>query len=189
MIGNSKYVPLLPEHGVNLLMWGDDDQSFIQLFQECWKRIPEEDRLRIAKLLKHGNRGTAPKIEISDCWCGCDKINAQVRGTGQYITDIRFSASAFRLFPRGASQFIISHELAHVFQKARGQLPGGVGDVSEDDNEDEADQIANNWGFDQFELDFINLWVDRCGLAEACEKANRLIHEHSDLDTRDLYGS
>ena len=67
---------------------------------------------------------------------------AQVGSNGMVL---RFSAEDFMVFPDKIAQRIIAHELAHVFQKATGRLPGGQ---NEDENEDDANRIADSWGFD-----------------------------------------
>jgi hypothetical protein len=92
---------------------------------------------------------------------------AQVGSNGMVL---RFSADDFMVFPNKIAQWIIAHELAHVFQKATGRLPGGQ---SEGENEDDANRIAHGWGFDNTAVLMLKLLIQERQLS--VEKAVRKI--------------
>lgn len=47
--------------------------------------------------------------------------------------------------PERAIAWLIAHELAHMYQKVQGKSPGGE---TKDQNEDDANAIAIEWGFE-----------------------------------------
>jgi hypothetical protein len=84
---------------------------------------------------------------------------AQVGGNGMTL---RFSADDFMVFPDKIAQWIIAHELAHVFQKATGRVPGG-----QNENEDDANRIAHGWGFDNAPVLMLKLLIQERQLSVA----------------------
>src|SRR4029077_20297246 len=101
-----------------------------------------------------------PCIELSDLWRDTEKAFAQVTAVG---FEIKFSRSAFEVLPERAAKFLIAHELAHVYQKAIGIKPGGA---SEDQNENDANNLASTWGFDEIGLHDVERLLQRFRLAE-----------------------
>lgn len=85
--------------------------------------------------------------------------------------ELRFRQEAFRLFPAKAAHWIIAHELAHVYQKTLGMIPGGE---NEDENEKHADNLVSDWGIERNCLSHIEGLMSNSGsLSEACRKAEK----------------
>ena len=82
--------------------------------------------------------------------------------------ELKFNAEAFDILPPSVARWIIAHELAHVYQKACGQVPGGE---DEHQNENDADRIAEGWGFDKSPRTLLELLQQNRGLTlgQACE--------------------
>jgi hypothetical protein len=81
-------------------------------------------------------------IELSNVWSGSEENHAQIGNLGMKM---RFNAESFDLFPPEAARWVVAHELAHVYQKVCGRAPR----CDDRENEREADQIAEGWGFDK----------------------------------------
>jgi hypothetical protein len=133
---------LLPRHSIYTFTGGEDGRPFVRLFRECWKQIPIGARKRILAHWRAPRQKHLPIIEFSNMWFDSTKSFGQVRNNGR---EVRFSASDFAMLPRAVSKWIVAHELAHVYQKAIGRTPGGR---NEDENEDHANSIVQQWGFD-----------------------------------------
>lgn len=156
---------LLPDQPFRLTTSESDPGKFVALFCDCWTRIPESDRCVISDFWNELNHG--PLIELSDCWGDSNESFAQVTRGGAIV---RFGAKDFAVLPPCVSTWIIAHELAHVYQKAVGQKPGGE---SEKTNEAEADSIAKSWGFDDMPriiLDLLMRGPKQLSFEAACKE-------------------
>jgi hypothetical protein len=143
----ARYYKLLPRHGIQVFTGGEDGRTFVKMFRNSWRRLPLNVRRRIMAHWRLGNRPVCPIVEFSNMWIDSWTVFGQVTGNGR---EIRFSAADFVHFPPSIAQWIIAHELAHVYQKAVGKLPGGTpGGPTIDENEREADDLAEGWGFDK----------------------------------------
>ena len=148
---------------------GEDAEAdvFVNSFNDCWKRIPQHDQAQILDYWQNqcGERG--PKIELSDQWYDSKTCFGQVRQQG---AEIRF-AKSLTLLPRDARSFLIAHELAHVYQKCIGRRPGGDNAT---ENEENADRIAEEWGFSRSPLTLVKYRTKDLGFEAACRLVNEL---------------
>lgn len=162
---------LLPEHGI-WLNHEEVAEEFINLFQECWQRIPDSDRKRIIAHWKNSGIDAWPMIELSCLWSESHSNHAQVTLGGMQI---RFNSESFRLFPKGVARWVIAHELAHVFQKTEGKSPGGD---NEERNENDADDIVERWGFEKtaWTLLRVNLSGGK-SLEKSCQIIEKMLKE------------
>ena len=132
--------PLIPSQGIALLANGCDGHAFARLFRDSWRRIPLAARRQICSYWRKCGE-VWPRIELSDQWADCEYRHAHVTQSGR---DLYFCASSFQILPARAAEWLIAHEVAHVYQKACGRKPGGE---NEAENEANADTIAKQWGF------------------------------------------
>jgi hypothetical protein len=141
---------LLPHHKFQVLTWGDGGKDFVRVFRSCWKQLPLRSRRSI---LAHWKKAPIPfpTFELSNMWGDSEVSFAQVGWNGMKL---RFSAADFAVLPDRIAQWIIAHELAHVYQKAIGRSPGGD---SEFENETDADKIAEDWGFEKRPMTMLKL--------------------------------
>ena len=160
------YLTLLPGHKIRLTAWGSGGKDFVRLFRGCWKQIPTKGRRAILAHWRSAGYEPCPVIELSNMWADSDTCFAQVTRRGMVL---RFSAKDFATFPDSVARWIVAHELAHVYQKAIGRDPGGS---STKDNENEADEIAEGWGFNRMPRLVLGLLQQNRNLsvAEACKE-------------------
>jgi len=156
---------LLAGHRFNVHCFNNDGGQFVEVFRDTWKRLPLRVRRAMCGFWRQGTTEYEPQIELSDCWSP-ESSYAQVTRAGM---EVKFRQEAFACFPREAAQWIIAHELAHVFQKACGRVPGGD---AESENEKHADDLAREWGFDQGCLCAIHMLQDHDDLSftDACNE-------------------
>jgi hypothetical protein len=114
------------------------------------------NRFRIGQgvILAYWKTSKVPQIpifELSNLWSDSEANFAQVGDNGMLM---RFSFGDFAVFPNTIALWVIAHELAHVYQKAIGRVPGGI---SELENETDANRIAAEWGFEQRPLVMLKL--------------------------------
>lgn len=97
---------------------------------------------------------------------------------GRVGMELKFRQEAFACFPAEIARWVIAHELAHIYQKACGRQPGGA---NEEENEDDANNIANKWGFDQGYYLLLRMLREGGGLslANGCAEVKRIINELS----------
>jgi hypothetical protein len=85
---------------------------------------------------------------------------------------LKFSAKDFAVFPGSVARWVIAHELAHVYQKTIGRVPGGE---NEQNNEQEADRIAESWDFDKtpFTIMYLLCRNRKLSVEDACKEVVR----------------
>jgi len=152
---------LLEGHPYVFRSCGGDPNGFLKEFRSAWSLLPTEVREKILQFW--ASRPYPPIIELSDVWSPKAAVG-QVRHTGQ---ELKFRAECFLLFRTKAAQWIIAHELAHLYQKALGRPPGGE---SEEKNEAEANEFARSWGFDDSEANLLVFYASMHDVpwSEAC---------------------
>lgn len=157
---------LLPDHEFQLNASGDGAQRFVAQFRDCWERIPISARHEILAYWKKETSAGYPRIELSDMWGDSETNFAQVRHMGM---ELRFSAHDFLVLPDSIAHWVIAHELAHVFQKTAGKVPGGA---NEAENERDADVIAMRWGFAKSHRTLLAVLMQEANISVdvACQK-------------------
>jgi hypothetical protein len=153
---------LLPGHKFQLRADCDNGRQFVRLFRSCWKQVPYASRRAILAYWKSSEFPYHPSFEFSDMW-NSEACFAQVRNG----VELRFSATAFAVFPDKTARWVVAHELAHVYQKALGKAPGGH---SEDENEADANRIAEGWGFDKTPFFMLGVLQHKLSFEDACKR-------------------
>jgi hypothetical protein len=133
---------LLPDRRFRLTAFGEGGPQFVERFQTCWTRLTPATRAKIEAYWDSADDPNLPLIELSNLWRDWRTCFGQ---TTQIGMELKFSEGAFKYFPDVIADWVIAHELAHVYQKAMGRRPGGA---NEEENENDADEIASGWGFD-----------------------------------------
>lgn len=162
-IATGQAFPISPEDRLYLFCPEEPrGQQFAVLFQEVWQGIPEGVHLAIVAFWREHAPFGRPMIEYSNQW---SPKGENIRATtAAFGGEMQFLARELDPLPDDAVRFIIAHELAHVFQKARGDTlhfpnngetlymgaDGRRRTVQE--NEVDADQLAESWGFSQHPL-------------------------------------
>ncbi len=149
-----------------------DGRRFVRLFRQCWRQLPFNDRRKIISFWKN-LEFPYPVFELSNMWEGVDENLGQTDENGARI---RFNADAFPHMPDQAAVAVIAHELAHVFQKVLGRLPGGE---NEEENEQHANRIVDDWDINRNPRLWIIAAQEEKGLSfeDACEKVRKLVNE------------
>lgn len=124
-----------------LYSFDGDPGAFVELFQSVWARIPVEFTRSITDIFQPFS---VRFLLSNDC--------VRKFGPGQVKTDLSgievwFWADAFTWLPKNAADWVIAHELAHVYQKC----PGAPSSPDYDKNERIADELARGWGFSDTE--------------------------------------
>ncbi|MBI3824073.1 MAG: M48 family metallopeptidase [Planctomycetes bacterium] len=161
LMENPVEIPLL-DNPLLILMHFGNESRFVTLFQSTWKRIPEDDRRLIGDYWSEAKPTRIPICELSNCWIDHAGKYGQCTANGY---ELRFDASAFLILPENVATFVIAHELAHVFQKAEGNCPGGA---NQQENEGDANFIAEKWKFDRIALLTLEAFVKLDGFEKAC---------------------
>jgi len=165
---------LLENQDLLLHSWGRNGDRFVKLFRHTWDQIPADVTHAILGFcLAH-----RPMIELSDSWrpdVSYGQVDCVIRGGQIMEITIRFRAAAFACFPLAVAQWVIAHELAHIYEKACGRLPDPDPDA-EDVTEERVNKIAEHWGFKQNSLLLIIMLQNNRGLsiADACAEVDRL---------------
>jgi hypothetical protein len=150
------YWRLLPRHDVYLFAPGPGGERFARLFVESWKRLPYYARRLIHQHWKRDSpigMTYKPQIELVHGWSG--------RGGGRGLRGTKAAAGClgYKLvfwtkivdaYPDELVRDLIAHELAHIFQWARGW------DIDRADPiecEQHADYLVEAWGFSSTEMD------------------------------------
>ena len=164
MAASETKLRLLPGHDFIIHAPADRGEEFVDLFRTTWQHLPLVDRRRIIKFWKSSEYAWQPVFELSDIWAPMD-ADGQVGSCGY---EIKFREQSFRHFPKPAAEWIIAHELAHVYQRATRRDPT---QFTKDENEDDADRIAESWGFSKLWLSLIRTRMHTYGtsLKEACD--------------------
>lgn len=146
---------LLPHHPIYVTVCAGDGTRFVRLFREVWARTPLAVRRR---MLAHWRSGSidgklvplsTPRCEIyasGGDWLGRVALGGRL---------IKFAADGIERLPDAAVRDLIAHELAHVAQWSYGwmdQWYEWARDAADHDDmvyqiEEEADEIADRWGF------------------------------------------
>lgn len=160
---------LLDEHELYVHSWHGDGARFLELMRKTWVAIPHEARSAIHAFLL----ATTASIELPNSWrhqaTAYGHVDYDFDGSSILAITVRFHPEAIEHFPTQAAQWVIAHELAHVYQKACGRLPGGE---DEKENEDHADNLANKWGFTNTAYNIIMQMQNNRGLSirDACNE-------------------
>src|SRR5438067_435227 len=158
-VRDGRLLPIAPDDRLYVSVWtGTKSQEFVDAFRNVWNSIerPTRDRI-VAFWITHAPSGK-PQIEYSNCWRPAkDGIYAT---TAAFQGEMQFVAARVDPMPIDAKTFLIAHELAHVYQKARGDRPVPSPDSdailfrsqagilsTEEENEADADEIAASWGY------------------------------------------
>ena len=162
-------LPILPRHRVYVfdLSLSNGGERFAENFKRTWKRLPLGPRRRILAAWKCGDSGTigrttvlvSPQIELVDGWSGRRDAVGAAGANGHLL---RFFAPDIRRMPDNLVEDLIAHELAHVYQGALRMLDWDETDelqVAVD--EQEADILMEEWGFD---ADALDDWLNDQGL-------------------------
>ena len=161
------YYQLIPSQRIRLVAIDCEGDDFSDLFRKCWRKLPLTARRSICAFWRDPKE-REPLVELSDLWIDSKDAFAQVTNWGR---ELRFSASAFKVLPYCAGSFIVVHELAHVYQKALGGVPGGESSL---ENEDDANRIAKEWGFDDMVIGIISILLKTMPLEQACERLEQM---------------
>ena len=120
--------PLLPRHGIRLLVVHGDGERFARRFRETWKRLPLAVRRR---LLKHWREKTKELFVVSEygrpAGLHIELINDEsylkrvdpgdvIAQCDLFGLSLTFEAKTMDAMPEGPAQALIAHELAHVLQ-------------------------------------------------------------------------
>ncbi|HEV2294072.1 MAG TPA: DUF4157 domain-containing protein [Tepidisphaeraceae bacterium] len=153
---------LLPGHPFTVVLF-DGGSNFLTRFREVWREIPLSCRRVMLKHWHTGSPRSVPLVEAGAYWSGSDAL-ATVALNGWAM---KFKPAVYEMSV-GAARALIAHELAHVYQHATGTIAewssgcGGI-EAARGCIEDDADDIAADWGFDRNELED---WKrDRLGVA------------------------
>lgn len=131
---------LLPDQPYTIWIADGDGSEFIRMFRSVWAALPTSVQTRIIEHWQTEPTRQEPYFELSECWAPATS-SAQVKMTG---FQMKFRTSSFRHFPEPAARWVIAHELAHVWQWVIGR---NRLDFTVEENEDDADRIAEGWGF------------------------------------------
>jgi hypothetical protein len=120
--------------------------GFCACFQRVWQTIPAHDRQRIVEYWTKPRQNGAPvtqvKVYVEESMTGKE---GDVRNLGKHLYFLREKVSQFDAY----ADNLLSHELAHVYRWA-------MGDINDDDRnhperivpmERDAVETAANWGF------------------------------------------
>jgi hypothetical protein len=169
---SDRHLQLLPRRKITVWASSGDAERFVDLFQSCWKQLPQKVRRRITEYWKRRavldpatGQECGPWIQLSDDWHDSETCFGQVRNCGM---EVRFSARAFDELPYRAARWVIAHELAHVYQKTIGRCPGGL---NANENERHANGLVKDWGFPRESRFLIDVFIDKLGLEGACRRA------------------
>ena len=186
---SSRFLTLLPQHRVDVIVAGTGGGRFVALFQLAWTRIPLYARRAVLKYWREG-LGPAipcpppdsPNIVLTDVPIRLTKTRgamnsidpelwAKVSCNGHEMT---FWSPVINHMPDHLVQDLVAHELAHVFQFARddsvrrrGMGGGGIRYCTWQSPiviEVEANEIAEDWGFNSSAMDE---WAPTAGPMES----------------------
>jgi hypothetical protein len=137
----------------------EEGRRFVDLFRETFRQLTADIRERIVAFWRLSQWVF---FQLADDW-GNEEL-AQVSHGGYAL---RFRAEAFGCLPRKAAQWIIAHELAHVYQKVSGRAPGGI---CETENEAHATSLAKEWGFSPECFEIVDMIATNRGMniKDAC---------------------
>ncbi len=142
-----KLIRLIPNLKIYLHVFDGDGRLFVKRFRETWTRLPLGVRRKISSYWRSNIYGFQPFIELSNFF-GRDDIYGQVKNDGYTV---KFRASEFDEMPDKTAYWIIAHELAHVYNRAIGNIPffseeGGFS-IDEERNEEAVNRLVESWGF------------------------------------------
>jgi hypothetical protein len=184
-IRRGRCLPLLPRHRVYLRVDAGDGPAFARLFRATWDRLPLGARRRILGYWRGDLSGLmplSPSVELGRGWP--DMGRKDLAMVSRHGHRMRFRSSVIRAMSKGkregVAQDLIAHELAHVYQSARGircgtMSPEGYPQYFDAGGaywggaieiEDDADWQMDRWGFDAESIDRWSLETGRSRVVE-----------------------
>ncbi len=156
-------IPILPEDRLYLKIFRHRGFSWLaQTFKDVWLMAPRSKRSQIkdhwSRILSDG----CPNIFVSDQWDNVISVNGKKcfmnARTGAAGTEIAFSVASFREWiSEAAAQFIIAHELGHVFEYAKRKENWSLATNKPlEISEKEADDFAESIGCGPTKPDYIS---------------------------------
>ena len=131
---------LLRDHEFFVHVPTDIGEDFVLRFRETWDCLPATDQQQIVEFWRQEEFLLV--IALLDDWPP-ESVDGQV---GMQGYEVKFRAESFRHFPKKAARWVIAHELAHVIQWATNRCRD-PDQISSGENEQDADRIAEGWGF------------------------------------------
>ena len=183
---------LLEHHSFLLNHYADTAPgAFVELFRHTWSKLPLGARRSI--LASWRTRSIPVQFELSDAWSPSEAY-AQVRNGGLKMC---FRKSVFAQFPAKSGAWVISHELAHVFNHATGISHTDVladetlsaesrRNIFEMLNEAAANNVAEDWGFSRSQLNFIEILSSEksISIVDACIQYPKYTIKNHGMDIR-----
>ena len=120
---------------------GEIAEWFANLFADVWQQIPVGRREAIAAYWRQGSF-CEPSVELSDMWCNNGRVG-QTESMGRALL-FEYSWLCHEP-PAEVVQWVIAHELGHVWQWAEGDERMVQG--YNEDVENDASQFARELGF------------------------------------------
>ncbi|MFZ2654344.1 MAG: hypothetical protein WAX69_05470 [Victivallales bacterium] len=114
--------------------------KFIGDFTSTWRRLPADVQENILKYWS--NSQFSITFELSNFWKHNENKNT-CANAGARGCELKFRSDDFEIMPPEVAQYIIAHELAHVYQFSAKLVTGKGYDF-----EGIADKLAKEWGFD-----------------------------------------
>jgi len=155
-------LPIIRRSGLFFHHFGDGDAKlFASAFAETWRSIPLSARRRLLKYWRdtkpQGCEYKWPSIELSsaqthDFSCG---NSGDAIARLEFTMFLYFNSSAMDILPLPEYKFTIAHELAHVHILAGPGREEHLADVVACKDlefswaEQDADEVADYWGFDR----------------------------------------
>ena len=164
------------EDGLICTVFDGDGSSFRKNFANVWRRIPECARFVVKEILQQSDC----RIELPD-HMKCDgdmrpygQVDVWYNGRGEAAElTLRFHAESFSALPDTCAQWVIAHELAHVYDKRESQGPLG----HECFREQRADATAEKWGFSRF---YLNVFDDLLNRGAPVDEARLKVRQLED---------
>lgn len=155
---------LLLDHPFELTFIGKTNpKPFLFLFRKTWEQIPSEAQKKIlgfwfSRAVESDKGPIHVRFELSNFWNN-EAIYAQIKEGGRKAC---FRESLFAVMPESVGLWIVAHELAHVFNRSLSErwydkYLLDAPDIYYEENERAADQLANSWGFDRSQLNFLEI--------------------------------
>ena len=184
---------LLPAHGVTCTVFYGNGAAFADVFRSTFARLPLYARRRI---LKHWRKTAEaqriavhnpPHIEFvkaglcSPLWrdsTGRERKRPAVAAVTRRGFAMHFGAELFDAMPPNVAADVIAHELAHVYEFARGV------DDEPLDAELAADALMDEWGFDADSIDRWMLATGRVKVVKSNARNRRLALRRMIVDGR-----
>lgn len=128
---------------------GEVKERFITNFVEAWAKIPNEDRQEIERYCEtnSGHLGVQLRDRHPRFNEGPSKdAVAYYRHLPGVIDEVVFKSSAIKSLTNKSRQYLIAHELAHLFLHVRDPNHGSVYEVAE---REVAEFLVKRWGYEK----------------------------------------